>query len=663
MAGQHHRIHEQHAPDDDASSPAMAGEALPLGEASFRALAESLPQLIWTCRGDGPCDYLSPQWVAYTGIPEQEQLGYAWLGQLHPDDRARVQTEWAAVAPRGLAFDIEFRIRRHDGAYRWFKTRATPIRNAKGAVVKWFGSNTDIQDLRDAEDALRKANRELEARVRERTEELEKITERMQLATAGAAVGVWDWNIARNELTWDPTMFPLYGVEPASFGGAYEAWRNTVHPDDLARIAQEQQDALTAHQPFETSFRIIHGKTGAVRHLRAAAVVHTDAAGRPARMLGVNWDVTEQREAEQALTASEQLLREFVTHAPAAIAMLDRDMRYIQASERWLQDYRLTGQNIIGRSHYEVFTDLPERWKQVNQRVLAGAVERCDEEPFPRADGSVDWLQWEARPWLRPTGEVGGLILFTQVITARKQLETDLQRQKDALEQSNAELEQFAYVSSHDLQEPLRAVAGCSQILQRRYAGRLDPEADALIRHIVEGSERMHLLIHDLLAYSRVDRQRLDPTPTDVSEALAVALGNLRAAISESEADVSHDPLPIVPAERSQLVQLFQNLVGNALKYHGPDTPRIHVSVLRKDSDWEFRVRDNGIGIEPQYVDRIFNLFQRLHTRTEYPGTGIGLAICRKIVQRHSGRIWVEPAPDHGSVFCFTLPALAALEP
>jgi PAS domain S-box-containing protein len=634
-------------------------DALRAGEERFRALVESLPQLLWTCGGDGLCDYLSPQWVAYTGIPEREQLGSKWLGCLHPDDRAMVVREWSQVLAAGLAFDIEFRIRRHDGVYRWFKARATPVRDDTGAIVKWFGSNTDIQDLRDADDALRQANRELEARVSERTQALAVANERIQIATAAARIGIWDWNVRDNMLTWDSTMYRLYGIEEGEFGGAYDAWKGALHPDDLARAEQDLQDALAGTRPFDTAFRIVQRSSHATRYLRGAAVVHSDRNGRPERMVGINWDITEQREAEQALRASERILREFVAHAPAAIAMVDRDMRYLQASERWLQDYTLTGLDIIGRSHYDVFPDLPESWKAIHQRVLAGAVERCDEAPYPRSDGTTEWLQWEVRPWLTPEGTIGGLIFFTQVITARKRMELELQTQKHALERSNAELEQFAYVASHDLQEPLRAVSGCSEILARRYRGRLDAEADELISHIIDGARRMHTLIQDLLAFSRVDKEQPDLTPTDAGEALQRALANLASAIRDTGATIDAVALPTLPADVAQLTQLFQNLVGNAIKYHGAEPPRIHIDVRPTGAEWEFLVQDNGIGIEPQYFERIFSLFQRLHTRTEYPGTGIGLAICRKIVQRHGGRIWVESAPGQGSVFHFTLPMAA----
>jgi light-regulated signal transduction histidine kinase (bacteriophytochrome) len=257
-------------------------------------------------------------------------------------------------------------------------------------------------------------------------------------------------------------------------------------------------------------------------------------------------------------------------------------------------------------------------------------------------------------------GSVGGVLFFTQVITARKKMELELQTQAQALEKSNAELEQFAYVASHDLQEPLRAVAGCSQILQRRYGAQLDAGGEELIRHIVDGADRMHRLIHDLLAYSRVDRQKIELVPVDAGDAVRRALANLSEAIREAGASVACDTLPTVPADPAQLTQLFQNLIGNAIKYRGHAAPRVGVAVQQTGAEWEFSVRDNGIGIEPQYFERIFNLFQRLHTRNEYPGTGIGLAICKKIAQRHGGRIWVKSVPGHGSTFYFSIPVTAA---
>ena len=358
----------------------------------------------------------------------------------------------------------------------------------------------------------------------------------------------------------------------------------------------------------------------------------------------------------EELRTNEGLLREFITHAPAAIAMLDLHLHYLQASNRWLSDYKLIDKNIVGRSHYEMFPDLPDRWKQMHQRVLAGAVERCDEDPYPRADGGVEWLQWEARPWRRSDGRIGGLIFFTQVITSRKELELKLVRQNQELARSNSDLQQFAYVSSHDLQEPLRAVAGCLEILQRRYKGNIDEKADELIFHAVDGAKRMQILINDLLAFSRVGTSTRAMISSE--HALQAALANLQRGIAETGAQITSDQLPEVYADHAQLTLLFQNLLGNAIKYRQAKTPRIGIATQREGDFWKFSIRDNGIGIEPRYFERIFGLFQRLHSRSQYAGTGIGLAICKKIVERHGGAIGVESVPDKGSCFHFTLPAV-----
>jgi PAS domain S-box-containing protein len=255
-----------------------------------------------------------------------------------------------------------------------------------------------------------------------------------------------------------------------------------------------------------------------------------------------------------------------------------------------------------------------------------------------------------------PAGKIQGLVCMAQDITARKQAEEALKQRAADLARSNAELEQFASVASHDLQEPLRMVASYVQLLSQRYKGRLDANADEFITYAVDGVERMRALIHDLLEYSRVGMWGKPFEQTDCAEVVKRALANLQVAVESAGAVVTCDPLPPVMTDSSQLTQVFQNLIGNAMKFHGEAPPRVHVCAKREEQAWVFSVRDNGIGIDPQYAERIFALFQRLHTTAEYPGTGIGLAICKKIVERHGGRIWVESSLGQGATFSFTIP-------
>jgi signal transduction histidine kinase len=261
-------------------------------------------------------------------------------------------------------------------------------------------------------------------------------------------------------------------------------------------------------------------------------------------------------------------------------------------------------------------------------------------------------------------GQLAGLVTqffeqkteLVKEIAERKLAMSALATKEEELRRSNAELEQFAYVASHDLQEPLRMVGSYTQLLARRYQGKLDKDADEFIGFAVDGVSRMQLLINDLLTYSRVGSRGKEPQPTDSGVALGRALHSLTLAVEDSKGSVTHDALPVVEADDRQLEQLFQNLVGNAVKYHGDEPPHVHISAECSKGWCTFSIKDNGIGIEPQYYERIFQVFQRLHTRKDYSGTGIGLAVCKKIVERHGGRIWVESEPGKGSTFKFTLP-------
>lgn len=275
------------------------------------------------------------------------------------------------------------------------------------------------------------------------------------------------------------------------------------------------------------------------------------------------------------------------------------------------------------------------------------------ENRYRRRDGVYRWFEWTARP----VPEQGLIYANARDVTERKRAEEAIAQKAEALERSNAELQQFAYVASHDLQEPLRTISSYVQLLHKRYEGQLDADADDFIEFIVNAAERMQSLIRDLLAYSRVGRREINRQPVNVTEVLERTLAGIRATLDAVGAEVTYDALPTIKADSMQLSLLFQNLISNGIKFQGKAAPRVHVSVERAGRRWHFAVRDNGIGIKDVYQDRIFEVFRRLHSRSQYAGTGIGLAICKKIIERHGGRIWVESEVNAGSTFFFTIPA------
>jgi len=309
-------------------------------------------------------------------------------------------------------------------------------------------------------------------------------------------------------------------------------------------------------------------------------------------------------------------------------------------------------------NHVQNFED--DRHEEIQFRIIS-------------RNGQIKWLTHICAPLYMQNRFLGRRI-NNRDITERKKAEEELTKYREHLEElvkqrtvelekmtgelarSNADLQQFAYAASHDLQEPLRTIAGFVKLLEKRYKNKLDEKADEFITYTVDGIKRMQQLIKDLLEYSLVGTKGLNFKPTDCSFVVEESISNLRAAIRETAALVTHDEFPTLMVDKSQMTRLFQNLIGNAIKFHGKETLAVHVSAQRKENEWVFSVKDNGIGIDHIQVERIFVIFQRLHTREDYPGTGIGLAVCKRIVERHGGRIWVESEQGKGSTFYFTIP-------
>ena len=435
-----------------------------------------------------------------------------------------------------------------------------------------------------------------------------------------------------------------------------------------AFIQKEDRDIYYMHSKplFETGAPQVYElrmvkKDAAPFWARLEATREQDADGTMLCRVTVS-DITERKRVEEVLAEREQRFRH--------VSELITDIAYscIKSQDGPFKIDWLTGavEKITGYTTNEI-RDLT-CWRPL---VIEDDLPLFDHDVAGLAPG--EWARSEIRI-RKKDGEIVWLASFAQCftdqhipayhriygacrdITERKHAEQALVKKSEDLARSNADLAQFAYVASHDLQEPLRTITRFVQLLEKRYQGKLDQDADEFIGFIVGGTKRMQQIINDLLAYSRVNTRREPPNIVKIDDAIQIAMQNINYVLEEAGGTIIYGEMPSIIADETQMTQLFQNMIGNAMKFHGEEAPRVEISAVRKGDDWIFSVRDNGIGIDPQYKDRIFEIFQRLHTCEEYPGTGIGLAIAKKIVERHQGHIWVDSQPGKGSTFNFTLP-------
>ena len=502
------------------------------------------------------------------------------------------------------------------------------------------------------------------AHLEARTREVSEWRERYEVAVRGSGHMLYDWNPTTDSILYGGAVTEITGYTPDELAGDLSDWtQRLIHPDDRDSFSAEIRRVIEQNDEFHLAFRVVHSD-GSVRQVEDDGYLIHDEGGRLSRMVGFLKDVTEQKRAAEELRRASRFNELILNNVGEGLTGVDLEGRTSFVNPAALALLGYTADELIGVPQHPLIhhtradgSPYPRDECPIYAAFTDGQVRTVQDEVFWRKDGTSFPVDYTSTPILNEAGEIEGAVLAFRDISERQLAQEALQHSNAELLRSNAELEQFAYVASHDLQEPLRTVTSFSQLLANRYSGKLDAKADTYIQMITGGTDRMAQLLQDLLTFSRVTSEAQFYASLDSAALVAQVVQDLHDQIARTGAQIDVGPLFPVVGDASQLRQVFQNLLGNALKFSGPErNPAVYISA-RAQGDWiEFSVRDNGIGIAPEFFDRIFTIFQRLHTRDQYEGNGIGLSITRKIIERHGGQLWLDSSLGKGTTFFFTLP-------
>ncbi|MGE5401553.1 MAG: PAS domain S-box protein, partial [Ignavibacteriales bacterium] len=514
---------------------------------------------------------------------------------------------------------------------RWFHMRCLP--HDSGGIMVYFEDITEQKILQE--------------KLKNSLEEQDRNQRRFERAEALAHVGSWVIDSEKEKMELSEEMTRILGIDPAKTELSPGDYLSLVHPDDYDRLSKAYTEYYSGNKVLDIDYRIIR-PDGRIRFIHGISGPELNEHGVAVRRYGAAMDITDQKLAEESLNAALRQLKFHVENSPLAVIEFNNRYQIIQWSHNAEKIFGWKAEEVIGKQIGEfkwVHEEDAERVAQLSANMLASKkTSNLHTNRNYRKDGSVITCEWYNSALVDPNGDLISVFSLVLDITERKHAEEFLKQTLDALKRSNTDLEQFAYIASHDLQEPLRMVSNFAKLLSRRYKDKLDERANEYIEFMVDGSKRMQSLISDLLMYARVTTKAQPMVPVDLNKIMEDVLKDLKITILEKKARIGYEELPEINADPVQIRQLFQNLITNAIKFKAEDDPEIQIQAEMKQKEWLFSVKDNGIGISPEYYERIFVIFQRLHEREKYSGTGIGLALCKKIVEYHGGRIWVESA-------------------
>ncbi len=528
------------------------------------------------------------------------------------------------------------------GEQRWFLLRVT---NFESDAPKIVLTHQNITARKEAEMHLRESNY------------------RFELVTKATNDAIWDWDLLTNEVYMSDAYAKLYGYCVPGNKMHISLWSARIHPDDARKVVDGIENEIKNSDTgnWEDEYRYIK-KNGDVAYVYDRGQIVYDEDKKPIRMVGAMQDITSRKKAEAELKNSEENYRQIVETAQEGIWLGDENNRITFVNKKMAEILEYSPEEMIGKEDCDFMLEREKDLVLKTSLKRRKGVKETYELQFVTKSGKLVWTQVSANPVFGEDGDYKGSLAMVTDITKRKQSEEQLKRSQAnlvinnfKLEQKNKELEQFAYVASHDLQEPLRTTISFVEIFKQQYFGKLDSKADKYLDFIVQASDRMRVLINDLLDFSRIGINK-DVQQVDCNMVLKDAVTDLDKAIKDSGAEIQSEILPVVSGYSTELKQLFQNLISNSIKFRHKDlTPKIKISAEEKSDHWRFAFSDNGIGIDPKYNERIFIIFQRLHTRKEYQGSGIGLSHCKKIAELHHGKIWVQSTPGKGCTFYFTI--------
>jgi len=608
-------------------------------EERYRGLVQSQRDFVVRMDLGGRFLFVNDAFARALGRDAQSMIGDDWRNLIHPNDIAATGADIArAVAPPNYRATVENRLL-VAGPTLWVAWEGCAIFDVDGQPTEMQAVGRDITERKKMELELRKTSSSLRALVN------------------GIPDLVWVKDNDGVYTTCNPEFGRFFGDNEKNIIGKTD--HDFVDRELADFFRQKDRNAMEAGSACKNEEWITYRSDGHRVLLETIKTPIHSSSGDIVGILGIGRDITERKKAEETVRASEEKLRGLFELSPLGIALTDMKGRYVEFNEALR---RICGYSDEELRTLDYWALTPKKYEMDEARQLA-SLERTGrygpyEKEYRRKDGSLIPLRLNG---ILLKGENGVSYIWSIIedISERRHNEEIVRQQSADLHRSNAELEQFAYVASHDLREPLRMISSYIAILEKRYGDLFDADAKDFIYFAKDGAKRMDQMVLDLLDFSRVGRMSDPFAALSLKEVIDTAIGDLKLTIEETSAEVvSSNNLPTVTGSRGELIRLVQNLIGNALKYRHPNrSPWVSITVASENAELVLSVSDNGIGIDPEYFERIFNIFQRLHTREKYDGTGIGLAVCKKIVEHHGGRIWVESKPGQGSTFSFTLPA------